>query len=551
MSICVICVLFDPTPIPEEAYWFPSGQLKHTYHPMKESTFLQIKGVRKSFGTVLALADVNLELKSKEIHGLLGGNGAGKTTLMNILYGLYKPDAGEIYLHGQKIEIHSPKDAIKHGIGMVHQHFLQINNFTVTQNIVLGTPLQNKPTLNLAREEARIRELSERFGLELNPQALIEDLPMGIRQRVEILKALYRGVKILILDEPTTNLTPQEVDSLFLSLKAMVEEGMSVVFITHKLREVLNVCDRISVLRDGRRVLTLARNEASEERLVKEMVGADINLEQSVIFSQVGIGVGTDVAQKPLLQVEKMRVAAQNGTAVVKNVMFQIHEKEIFGIAGVAGNGQQELAEGLLGIRPIAHGRVLLDGTNVTNSQTSKLLSMGVAYIPEDRLQDGYLPTANVAQNLILGAHRHEPYSKRGFLNWKAIFQAARRMIAEYNIQTAGAREMAANLSGGNIQRVMIARAFSRPVRFLIAHNPTSGLDIPSTEFVYSKLLERKKQGMATLLLSDDLDELLLLCDRIATIYRGEMVGILERNAFDKYEIGRMMSGVRSEGRSA
>jgi len=506
-----------------------------------------MQGVHKSFGTVVALDDVSLQLNSKEIHGLLGGNGAGKTTLMNTLYGLYRPDAGEIYLNGERVEIQSPKDAIRHGIGMVHQHFLQVDSFTVTQNIVLGTPLKNRPTLKLDQEEKRIRDLSERFGLEVNPRALIEELPMGIRQKVEILKALYRGVKILILDEPTTNLTPQEVDFLFQSLRAMVEEGMSVVFITHKLREALSVCNRISVLRDGRNVLTVQRDEASEETLVRGMVGEELDIEKSVLFSTSGLDQeARQIGQKPVLQVEGLQVVSEEGGPLIKDCAFQVREKEILGVAGVAGNGQQELAESLVGIRPIAEGDVWIDGTSVADTDTRQLLEAGVTYIPEDRLHDGFLPTANVAQNLMLGSHRQEPYSKGRFLDWKAIFRVAGNLISEYNIKTPGPGEVAANLSGGNIQRVMLARAFSRPAKLLVAHNPTRGLDIPSTEFVYSKLLERKKQGLATLLLSEDLDELLRLCDRIATIYRGEIVGILERSEFDKYEIGRMMSGVKT-----
>ena len=516
---------------------------------MKNSTILEMKGVHKSFGTIVALDGVSLQLNSKEIHGLLGGNGAGKTTLMNILYGLYKPDAGEVYLYGEGVEIQSPKDAIRHGIGMVHQHFLQIESYTVAQNIVLGTPLKNRPTLNLEEEEKRIKDLCERFGLEVNPRSLIEDLPMGVRQKVEILKALYRGVEILILDEPTTSLTPQEVDSLFQSLRVMVEEGMSVVFITHKLREALSVCDRISVLRDGRNVLTVQQDEASEETLVRGMVGEGLDIEKSVLFSTSGLDQeALRVGRKPVLQVEGLQVVSEEGNPLIKDCSFQVREKEILGIAGVAGNGQQELAESLVGVRPIARGHVSIDGTIIVDAETRDLLEMGVTYVPEDRLQNGFLPTANVAQNLILGCHRQEPYSKAGFLDWKAIFQVARNLISEYNIKTPGPGEVAANLSGGNIQRVMLARAFSRPAKLLVAHNPTRGLDIPSTEFVYSKLLERKKQGMATLLLSEDLDELLLLCDRIATIYRGEIVGILKRSEFDKYEIGRMMSGVRTRG---
>lgn len=506
-----------------------------------------MKGVRKSFETVVALRDVDFQLKAREIRGLLGGNGAGKTTLMNILYGLYRADAGEISLHDEMVEIRSPRDAIRHGIGMVHQHFLQINNYTVTQNIVLGTSLRNRPTLNLQNEEEEIRELSKRFGLEVDPRSVIEDLPIGTRQKVEILKALYRGVEILILDEPTTNLTPQEVDTLFQSLRVMVDEGMSVVFITHKIRETLSVCDSISVLRDGENVFTVPRSEASEEILVKGMVGEELDVEKSFMFSEAGRrGEAAGAGGEPVLQVDGLHVAGEEDVLIVNDCSFQVHEGEIFGVAGVAGNGQRELAESLIGIRPIVRGRVSIDGMSAAETETEQLLERGVTYIPEDRLHDGFLPTANVAQNLILGYHRQEPYSAGRFLNWKAIFQAAREMIAEYNIMTPGPSAVAANLSGGNIQRVMLARAFSRPARLLIAHNPTRGLDIPSTEFVYSKLLERQAQGTATLLLSEDLDELLLLCDRIAAIYRGQILGVLERGEFDKYTLGRMMGGVRT-----
>lgn len=511
-------------------------------------TILEMKGVRKTFGPVIALDDVNLQLNSREIHGFLGGNGAGKTTLMNVLYGLYKPDAGDIFLHGRKVEIQSPRDAIKLGIGMVHQHFLQIDNFTVTENIVLGTKLKNRPTLQLEQEAQRLTELSQRFGLAVNPDARIEEISMGVRQRVEILKALYRGVEILILDEPTTSLTPQEVDDLFQSLRVMVDAGMSVVFITHKLREVLSVSDRISVLRNGKNALTVARAGASEEILVKEMVGAGLDVNQSLLFSKTGLDQQTlQISPKPVVQVEELHVVDATGVTLVKNCTFDIREQEILGVAGVAGNGQQALAEGILGIRPIASGRVRINGADIATLETSELLALGVSYIPQDRLSDGFLPKANVAQNLLLGYHHQQPYSKGGFLNWPAIFKASRRQIAEYDIKTTGPTEVAGNLSGGNIQRVMLARAFSRSARLMVAHNPTRGLDIGSMEFVYTKLLEQKKQGLATLLISEDLDELMLLCNRIAVMYRGEFMGILERNQFDKYQLGRLMSGVKSD----
>jgi general nucleoside transport system ATP-binding protein len=514
---------------------------------MSDSAILSMKGIRKSFETSVALDNVDYELNSREIHGLLGGNGAGKTTLMNVLYGLYRADAGEITLHGRKIDIQSPRDAITHGIGMVHQHFLQVQTFPVIQNIVLGTPLKNRYTLNLDEETHKVKELSDRFGLDVDLLALIEDLPMGLRQKVEILKALYRGVEILILDEPTTSLTPQEVDALFVSLRVMVQEGMSIVFITHKLREVLSVCDRISVLREGKNVLTLPRDEASDEAFVRAMVGEELDLKKSILFTKTKAAVPTIITDRqPVLQIEELQVKSAEAVTLVKNCSLTVYKGEILGIAGVAGNGQRELAESLLSIRPIAAGSIKINGAPTTLLTTSELLQSGVAYIPEDRLHDGFLPKANVAQNLILGAHHQEPYSKNNFLNWKTIYETSRRLIGEYQIHTSGPLEVGANLSGGNIQRVLIARAFSRPCNLLVAHNPTRGLDIPSMDFVYSKLIEEKAKGMATLLLSEDLDELLLLCDRIAAIYRGSIVGILERHEFDKYEIGRLMSGVRA-----
>jgi ABC-type uncharacterized transport system ATPase subunit len=514
---------------------------------MSDSVILHLKDVHKSFDGHMALDSVSFELNSKEIHGLLGGNGAGKTTLMNILYGLYRMDAGEVFLHGKKIEISSPKNAIENRIGMVHQHFLQIGTYTVLENIVLGTDIKNGLNLDLREEEKKIKELSTRFGLDVDLNTMIEEFPMGIRQKVEILKALYRGVEILILDEPTTNLTPQEVDALFKSLRVMVNEGMSIVFITHKLREVLSVCDRISVLRDGKNVLSLKKDEATEEQFVRGMVGESMDVNKSIIFSKGNLGAEAEiVGEKPILEMENVRVVNADGIVRCKDIAITIHEREIFGVAGVAGNGQRELAETLLGLQNIETGNIHFEGKNIVNASTRELLQKGIAYIPEDRLHDGFLPKANVAQNLILGFHKQKPYSNNGFINWKVVHDSSVNLIKEYNIKTSGPDAAGGNLSGGNIQRVMIARAFSQPAKLMVAQNPTRGLDIPSMDFVYSKLLERKKMGMATLLISEDLDELLLLCDRIAVLYRGEIVGVLNRNQFEKYELGRMMSGVKT-----
>ncbi len=507
-----------------------------------------MKGVHKAFGQNAALQNVEFHLNAREIHGLLGGNGAGKTTLMNVLYGLYKPDAGEIFIHGSPAVITSPRDALSYRIGMVHQHFPQIRSFTALQNIVLGMDVKNKFTMNLEPEEKEIKELCDKFGLHVNLRAVVEDLPMGARQKIEILKALYRGVEILILDEPTTNLTPQEVDSLFQSLRAMVDEGLSIVFITHKLKEVLAVCDRITVLRNGQNVMTLRREESSEETFIRGMVGDEMNIQESVLFtSRERDPESLQVGEKIRLKMDGVTVVENDGIKLLNNVSLEIRKKEILGIAGVAGNGQIELAETVMGVRPVAEGKIFFDGMNIANKGTSDLLKLGCAYIPEDSLNDGFLPIANVAQNLILGYHRYQPYSnKSGFMDWKTIYNESWRLIHEYKIKTSGPTQNGGDLSGGNIQRVMIARAFSRPNKLLVAHNPTRGLDIPSIDFIYTNLLECKKQGMSTLLLSENLDELLLLSDRIAVIYRGEIMGILDRSQFDKYEIGRMMSGVRT-----
>lgn len=516
---------------------------------MADTPIIVMKGIRKTFDKSVALDDVNFELNAREIHGLLGGNGAGKTTLMNILYGMYKMDQGEIFLKENKVSISSPSDALNLHIGMVHQHFLQITSYTVLENIVLGTSVKRKFNMDLSLEAGKINELQKRFNLDVKLDALISDLPMGTRQKVEILKALYRGVEILILDEPTTNLTPQEVDDLFKSLRVMVTEGLSIVFITHKLREVLSVCDRISVLRNGKNVITLNRQDATEEAFVRGMVGDEMDIQNSVIFSRTkSATAGAESIRDELaFKAENVELAVKEGVAKLKNITFEIHKGEILGIAGVAGNGQKELAEVVLGISTASSGSVVLGSEDITLLPTNKRLESEISYIPEDRLSDGFLPKASVAHNLILGFHRKPPYSVNGFVNWNKVNEVSSELIDTYNIKTSGPSDLGGNLSGGNIQRVMIARAFSKPARLMVAHNPTRGLDIPSMNFVYTRLLEAKEKGMATLLISEDLDELLLLCDRIAVIYRGELVGFLNRDKFEKYEIGRMMSGYRAE----
>ncbi len=513
---------------------------------MNDSPVLEMRGICKAFDKSIALDAVNFQLHEREIHGLLGGNGAGKTTLMNILFGLYRMDAGEIFLRGKKVNIQSPRDAIQNGIGMVHQHFLQIRTYTVLENIVLGSRVKNRFTMDLKEETRKIESMAQRFGMEIDLNAIVEDLPMGSRQKIEILKALYRGVDILILDEPTTNLTPQEVDALFNSLRVMVNENLSIVFITHKIKEVLGICDRISVLRNGQNIVSIVRDAANEEAFVRAMVGEDMDIQKSVIFSAGGGKRTFPVpAEQHILSVEEIDVISAEGIARVKNVSLKIHEGEILGIAGVAGNGQRELAESLLAIHPISKGKIVIGDVGISENENRNDPVKEIAYIPEDRLQDGFLPKANVAQNLILGFHKQVQYTKGAFIDWKRVYSSAGRLIDEYHIKTKGPSEVGGNLSGGNIQRVLIARAFSCPSRCLVAHNPTRGLDIPSMDFVYTKMLEYKEKGLGILLLSEDLDELLLLCDRIAVIYHGEILGTLPREKFERYEIGRMMSGIR------
>ncbi len=493
---------------------------------MEDKIILELKNVRKVFGQIVALDSVSFSLKRGEIHGLLGGNGAGKTTLMNVLYGLYKKDEGEILLRDQVANIQGPRDAINQGIGMVHQHFLQIGTFTVLENIILGTDVKNKFTMNT--------------------------LTVGTRQKVEILKALYRGVDILILDEPTTNLTPQEVDALFESLRVMVNDGLSIVFITHKLREVLSVCDRITVLREGKNITTLDRKDASEEVFVRAMVGEKMDIENSIYFAtEVRKAFDRSTADTPIFKLEGVNIISQDGIQRLKDIDLEIFGGEIVGIAGVAGNGQRELAEVVTGVVPVTSGKKFYLGKDVSKSENKELFDMGFSYIPEDRLSDGFLPKATVAQNLILGQHRIKPYSDGNFINWKTVYSETTKNIKEYNIKTNGPNDVGGNLSGGNIQRVMIARAFSMNSDMLVAHNPTRGLDIPSMDFVYQKMLTRRDDKKATLLISEDLDELIRISDRIAVVYRGQILGVLERGEFDKYAIGRLMSGITSENQPA
>ncbi len=515
---------------------------------------LDMQGIRKTFGPVVALDGVDFQVAPREVHGLLGGNGAGKTTLMNVLYGMYRPEAGTVRLDGREIAVRSPRQAIAEGIGMVHQNFLQVDSYTVTENIVLGTRVPTVPVLDLSAAQERIVELSERFGLAVDPRAVVEDLSVGIRQRVEILKALFRGAKLLVLDEPTTNLTPQEVDSLFSSLRAIVDDGMSIIFITHKIRETMAVCDRLTIMRDGRRVETIERASTTAKDLAAAMVGdhavgqaagqvvaAGTALEPAV-DEQATSSVPSDAPVR--VHIEQVRARNEVGVDALHDCAFTVRRGEVLGIAGVAGNGQVELAEALAGVRPIDGGRVRLDGEELAGRPTAAWLQAGVAYVPEDRHRDGILPTSSVAENLLLGAQRSRRFRRGRFLDWGAVRTATAEAISSYSIKAPDPLAPAGTLSGGNMQRVILARAFSHHPGFLILHNPTRGLDIRSTQFVYDRVREATAEGTSVLLLSEDLDELTLLADRILVLYSGRLAGERTRGSYDAYEIGRLMAGV-------
>ena len=505
---------------------------------------LRMSGIRKTFGPVVGRDGVDITVAPRQGPGRRGGPRGGKTTLMNVLYGLYAPDAGTVEIEGRPVAIASPKDAIAAGVGMVHQTFLQVDVFTVAENVVLGTSTRGVDVV------ATLRELSERFGLAVDPTARVADLPVGVRQRVEILKALYRGAKVLVLDEPTTNLTPQEVDDLFGSMRAIVDEGMSVVLITHKIRETMAVCDAMTIMRDGQWVATVDARDTSADDLAARMVGSAAAPEDDAVKVALGeaeVGGATlevpEVEGEERLVVRGLTVAgASNGApALVDDVSLSLRRGEILGIAGVAGNGQVELAEALTGCRSAA-GAFILDGTDLVGRGTADWLDAGVVYVPEDRQRDGILPGAGITENLVLGSHRRR--ARAGLINWGEARSEAVAAIEEFSVKTPSASTACGQLSGGNIQRVILARAFAHQPKVLLLHNPTRGLDIASTRFVYDRVRRAAAEGCVVIVISEDLDEVIALADRVSVVYSGRLVGDVARGATDPYELGRLMTGV-------
>lgn len=500
---------------------------------------LEMRGIVKRFPGVLANDHVDFDVNAGEVHALLGENGAGKSTLMRILYGLYRPDEGHILIDGKPVSIHSPMDAIRLGIGMIHQHFMLVPSLTVAENVALGLSSSRGLLTDLDRVSQRIRELAETYGLQVDPGAYIWQLAVGQQQRVEIIKALYRGAALLILDEPTAVLTPQEVDELFVTFREMAREGHALIFISHKLHEVLSISNRITVLRDGRVVSSIWKEAATKESLAREMVGREISAQ----FQRAPVERGA-----ASISIKELWSNSDLGTPALRGVDLEVHSGEILGLAGVSGNGQRELAQVIAGLREATKGQVLLDSKDVTGMSPGDLLNMGISYVPEERMRDGMIRDFNVAENLILREHAQKPYARSGFFNFRAISQRSSELIDRFNVKTPSQETPVKHLSGGNIQKLILARELSRQPKVLIAAQPTRGLDIGATMDVHRLLLEQREKGIATLLISEDLDEILSLADRIAVIYEGQIMGIFDHDEATPEVLGLLMAGVRTEG---
>ncbi len=501
---------------------------------------MRMTGIVKRFPGVLANDHVDFDVKAGEIHALLGENGAGKSTLMRQLYGLYKPDEGKIFINGIEKSFNSPQDAIDAGIGMIHQHFMLVPSLTVVENVALGLKSSRGPLLDLDRVEKRVKSLCQQYGLKIDPRAYVWQLAVGEQQRVEIIKALYRGAALLILDEPTAVLTPQEVDELFKTFEQMARDGHALIFISHKLHEVLAISHRITVLRDGRVVGTRPTQGATKTELAQMMVGRPVILQYERPPAERG---------EPRLVIDNLIVRGDRGEDALRGVSLTVHAGEILGLAGVSGNGQRELAEALAGLRPVRQGKILLNGRDVTHANPAARIEAGQSYIPEERMREGAIKEFTVADNFILEDHAKPPYSRRAFLDFRSIRRESSRLIEEYNVKTPSLDTPVKNLSGGNIQKMILARELSRRPAVLIASQPTRGVDIGATEYIHQRLLEQRNAGTATLLISEDLDEIRALSDRIAVIYEGKIVGIVGRNEATVEQLGLMMAGVAEASR--
>jgi simple sugar transport system ATP-binding protein len=495
---------------------------------------LEIKGITKKFGELVANDSINLKVNNSQILAILGENGAGKSTLMNIVYGLLSADSGEILIDGKKVEINSPADALAVGIGMVHQHFMLVPVFTVAENIVLGHEQSQRGVITLTDAKAKIKRICDEFKFEIDPDALIENLPVGVQQRVEIIRALMYEAKVLILDEPTAVLTPQETDELLNMMKVLKSKGTSIIFITHKLREVKEVADQITVIRRGKVVGTLDP-ATSQEELASLMVGRDVDLKVDKSNSSPG---------ETILKIDGLNIYDGSGRAIVSNLSIDIKSGEILAIAGVQGNGQSEIARAIMNLEPHVTGSVKIEGSEILGNTVHESIKSGIAFIPESRELDGLIGSFSIAENLILNTHDVEPFAKFGQLSKSAIASNASERVKEFDIRTQSINDSASSLSGGNKQKVVLARELSRNVKVVVASQPTRGLDVGSIEFVHERILAERASGRAILLISTELDEVIALADRIAVIYRGEILGIVEPSV-TREKLGLMMAGVK------
>ncbi len=500
---------------------------------------VEMREIVKQFPGVLANDRINFDIHAGEVHTLLGENGAGKSTLMKILYGIYHQDSGDIFVNGNAVKIRSPLDAIELGIGMVHQHFMLVPTLTVAENIALGLHSSRKFLLDLDVVSKKIKELVKIHGLYVDPKAKVWQLSVGEQQRVEILKVLYRGASLLILDEPTAVLTPQEVEELFHVLRSMIKKGYSIIFISHKLHEVLSLSDRVTILRHGNVIDTHPISEVTKEKLACLMVGREVLFQVEHPAAEIG---------NISLALKGIWVKGDENLPALRGIDLKVYSGEILGIAGVSGNGQRELAEVVAGLRKSTKGKIFIKGKDVTGWNPSRLLEFGLSYIPEERMRDGTIQKFSVEENLILKDHIHKPYAEGIFMNFKNIALESERLIKDFDIRTPSRYTSLKSLSGGNIQKLILARELSRKPNVLIAAQPTRGLDVSATEYVHRQLMEqRTKLKSATLLISDDLDEILSLSDRIAVIYEGKIMGVVNRNEVSIEKLGMMMGGIPKE----
>lgn len=495
---------------------------------------LEIKGITKKFGDLVANDSIDIKVNNSQILAILGENGAGKSTLMNVVYGLLPADSGEILIDGKKVEINSPADALAVGIGMVHQHFMLVPVFTVAENIVLGHEQSQRGVITLTEAKAKIKKICDEFKFEIDPDALIENLPVGVQQRVEIIRALMYDAKVLILDEPTAVLTPQETDELLNMMKALKSKGTSIIFITHKLREVKEVADQITVIRRGK-VVGIVDPSTSQEELASLMVGRNVDLKVDKSNSSPG---------KSILKIDSLNIYDGSGRAIVSNLSIDIKSGEILAIAGVQGNGQSEIARAIMNLESHVTGSIKVEGSEILGKTVHESIKTGIAFIPESRELDGLIGSFSIAENLILNIHDVEPFAKFGQLSKSAIANNASERVKEFDIRTQSINESASSLSGGNKQKVVLARELSRDVKVVVASQPTRGLDVGSIEFVHERILAERASGRAILLISTELDEVIALADRIAVIYRGEILGVVEPSV-TREKLGLMMAGVK------